>query len=46
VLDASVFGIPRPEYVRRPGPVKPSTSPRPAFVVEVIRGDKRESKTF
>jgi pilus assembly protein CpaB len=46
VLDASVFGIPRPEYVRRSGPVKPSTSPRPAFVVEVIRGDKREEKTF
>jgi pilus assembly protein CpaB len=46
VLDASVFGIPRPEFVRRPGPVKPPTSTRPAFVVEVIRGDKRESKTF
>lgn len=46
VLDASVFGLPRPKYVGHPGPGKPAAKPRPSYVVEVIRGEKRESKTF
>jgi pilus assembly protein CpaB len=46
VLDASVFGIPAPPTVRRRDPVRHAAAPRRAFVVEVIRGDKREEKTF
>jgi pilus assembly protein CpaB len=46
VLSASIFGVPRPPSVRRPGPVAPARPPDPGFVVEVIRGDKREAKTF
>jgi pilus assembly protein CpaB len=46
VLSASVFGVPRRPSVRRPGRITPAPPPDPGFVVEVIRGDKRESKTF
>jgi pilus assembly protein CpaB len=46
ILDASVFGLPRPTYVGHPGPARPEAKPRAPYVVEVIRGEKRESKTF
>lgn len=45
VLDASIFGLPRPVYVAHTGHVKHEVTRAP-FVVEVIRGDKRETKTF
>jgi len=57
VLRTSLFGIPRPP-APQPGPqrrVRPPAAPPapqapppppPSFVVEVIHGDKRESKTF
>lgn len=46
VLDASVFGIPAPPIVRRHRSVRHAAAPPRPFVVEVIRGDKREKKTF
>lgn len=43
VYRTSLFGGPRPAAVRREPGVQPKTS---TYVVEVIKGDKRESKTF
>ena len=44
VMRASLFSSGAPAPARRAGPRPPA--PPPTYVVEIIRGDKRESKTF
>jgi pilus assembly protein CpaB len=44
VLSASLFGA--PAVPRRAGPIRHAAPPPPSFVVEVIRGEKRQTKTF